>query len=118
MTDNKSAAPEDLGAPVSYLVLGGGTPVYDRSGAAVGTVEHVLRDERSDVFHGLILKTRQDHRYAPADLVDGLYEHGVIVAKPAAELPAPSADPAAQAVENATLVNELKRAWDWIIKPQ
>jgi hypothetical protein len=118
MTDHKNEAPEDLGAPVSYLVLADGTPVYDRSGAAVGTVEHVLADDREDVFHGLILKTADGHRYAPADLVDGIFEHGVIVAKPAAELPTPSADPAAQSVMDDTLVNELKRAWKWIIEPK
>jgi hypothetical protein len=118
MTDFKNEAPEDLGAPVSYLVLADGTPVYDRSGATVGQVEHVLKDEREDVFHGLILKTRSGHRYAPASLVDGIFEHGVIVAKPAGELPTPSADPAANAVVNDTLITELKRAWDWIIQPK
>jgi hypothetical protein len=118
VADKKSDAPEDLGEPVSYLVLEDGTEVYDRSGDSVGTVEHVLSDEREDVFHGLILKTRDGHRYAPADLVDGIFEHGVIVAKPAGELPAPSADPAAQAVLSDSLTNELKRAWDWIVKPK
>jgi hypothetical protein len=118
MTDNKSEAPEDLGAPVSYLVLADGTPVYDRSGAAAGKVEHVLKDEKADIFHGLVLKSGDDHRYAPSDLIDGLFEHGVIVAKPAAELPAPSADPAAEAAADNTLAGELKRAWDWIIQPK
>jgi hypothetical protein len=114
MTDSKSEAPEDLGAPVSYLVLADGTPVYDRSGAPVGSVEHVLKDEREDIFHGLVLKTRAGHRYAPSDLVDGIFERGVIVAKPLAELPTPSADPAANAVYSDSLAGELKRAFAWI----
>jgi hypothetical protein len=42
MTDKEP--PEDLGAPVSYLVLANGTPVFDRSGDRVGTVEHVLAE--------------------------------------------------------------------------
>jgi hypothetical protein len=45
MTDNANQAPEDIGAPQSYLVLKNGTPVYDRAGDHVGDVEHVLADE-------------------------------------------------------------------------
>jgi hypothetical protein len=112
MADDNTA-PEDLGAPISYLVLAPGTPVYDRSGDRVGTVEHVLADDRADVFHGLILKTRTGHRYAASAQVDGLFEHGVIVAEPAAALPEPSADPAA-ATADVSLADELKRAWNWI----
>jgi hypothetical protein len=114
MADHKNTAPEDLGAPISYLVLTAGTPVYDRSGDPVGTVEHVLADDREDVFHGLIIKTDIGHRYAASAQVDGLFEHGVIVAEPAAALPEPSADPAAASVD-VTLGDQLKRAWDWII---
>ena len=117
MTDN-SDAPEDLGAPVSYLVLTAGTPVFDRSGSSVGTVAHVLADERQDVFHGLILKTGLGHRYAPSSQVDGIFEHGAIVAKPAAELVEPSADAAAKVVDDDTLRNDLKRAWDWLVTPK
>src|SRR3954452_19990605 len=113
MTDNE--APEGLGAPVAYLVLKEGTPVYDRSGAKVGEVEHVLDDEQSDVFHGLIVATRRGHRFARADQVDGLFQRGVIVAAPADQLVEPSADPAAQLTEDQN--NVLKRAWDWIVRP-
>jgi uncharacterized protein YrrD len=118
MADQNSQAPEDVGAPIAYLVLQPGTPVYDRSGAAVGTVEHVLADDRQDVFHGLILRTGKGHRYAPGDQIDGMFEHAVIVAVPAGELPEPSADPAAQAVENDSLRHELRRAWDWLVEPK
>lgn len=119
MTDKKNEAPEDLGAPASYLVLAEGTPVYDRSGDLVGTVEHVLTDEREDIFHGLILKTDTGHRYAASSQVDGIFEHGVIVAKPAGGLPEPSADPAAaRLADDAKLTDELKRAWEWLIQPR
>ena len=116
MAHDTNTAPEDLGAPVSYLVLAAGTPVYDRAGDLVGTVEHVLADDREEIFHGLVLKTEIGHRYASSDLIDGLFEHGVIVAVPAEQLPEPSADPAARAVEDERLINELKRAWKWIIQ--
>jgi hypothetical protein len=118
MADDKNTAPEDIGAPVSYLVLTDGTPVYDRAGDAVGTVEHVLADDREDVFHGLVLKTDLGHRYASSDQVDGIFTHAVIVATPAAQLPEPSADAAAQAADDDTFTGGLKRAWDWIIKPK
>jgi uncharacterized protein YrrD len=118
MTDNPNPAPEDIGAPQSYLVLKDGTSVYDRGGDHVGDVEHVLKDEVGDIFHGLIIETRHGHRFAPGDLVDGIYERGVIVAVPAEELPAPSADAAAKTAEDDGFVNGLKRAWEWLIQPK
>jgi uncharacterized protein YrrD len=118
MADDTNTAPEDLGDPTSYLVLADGTPVYDRSGDHVGTVAHVLKDEGADVFHGLVIKTGAGHRYAAADAVDGLFAKGVIVAHPAAELPEPSADPAAATATDTSLTDQLKRAWQWIIQPR
>jgi PRC-barrel domain protein len=109
---------QDLGEPVSYLVLKNGTPVYDSSGDRAGEVEHVLADEPEDVFHGLIVKTADGHRFAASDRVDGLFEHGVIVNTPAAQLPEPSADPAAQAADNNSLAQSLRRAWDWLVQPK
>ncbi|BBH66393.1 hypothetical protein ACTI_30780 [Actinoplanes sp. OR16] len=107
---------EDLGAPVSYLVLKEGVPVYDRSGDTVGTVEHVLADEQQDVFHGLLVKTGDGHRFAGGDQVDGLFERGVIVSEPAANLAEPSADAPAGLAENR--VTALRKAWDWLIQPK
>jgi uncharacterized protein YrrD len=118
MTDNSRETPQDLGEPVSYLVLADGTPVWDRSGDRVGRVENVLADEREDIFHGLIVNTDVGHRYVPSTLVDGIFERGVIVAQPAAKLPEPSADPAAQAVDDETLAGDLRRAWDWLTRPR
>ena len=111
MTDN-------LGAPVSYLVLADGTPVWDRSGDPVGRVENVLADEQQDIFHGLIVNTHAGYRYVPSAQVDSIFERGVIVARPVAELPEPSADPAAQAVDDESLAGDLRRAWDWLIQPK
>jgi uncharacterized protein YrrD len=116
MADN-SSAPEDLGAPVSYLVLADGTPVYDRAGDFVGTVEHVLADEREDIFHGLLLKTPDGHRFARSDQVDGIFERGVIVAVPAEQLAEPAADAAARAADESAR-DGLRRAWEWLIRPK
>ncbi len=114
MTDKE--APEDLGAPVAYLVLADGTAVYDRSGGRVGEVAHVLADDQKDVFHGLVVKTGDGHRFASADQVDGIFERGVIVAAPADQLPTPSEDPPAQLAEAESSV--LKRAWEWLVQPK
>ena len=117
MTEH-SKAPEDIGAPQSYLVLKDGTAVYDRAGDSAGTVEHVLADDRSDVFHGLVLDTPHGHRFVSGAQVDGIYEHAVIIAVPAAQLPEPSADAAAAATGDASLADGLRRAWDWLIQPK
>jgi hypothetical protein len=118
MTDNSKEAPQDLGAPASYLVLADGTPVWNRSGDAVGTVENVLADDAQDIFHGLILDTAAGRRFAASDQVDGIFERGVIVARPAAKLPELNADAAAQAADDDTPGGDLRRAWDWLIRPQ
>ena len=116
MTDNQ--APEDLGSPVAYLVLKNGTPVFDLSGDRIGEVEHVLDDEQTDVFHGLLVETPQGHRFAASGQVDGLFEHGVILNVPLATLVEPSADPAAHSAEDSGLGESLKRAWAWLIQPK
>ena len=116
MSDERNQAPEDLGTPQSYLVLNRGTPVYDRSGAAAGTVEHVLADEEQDIFHGLIVHTGAGQRFVTGDLVDGIYAHGVIIAAAADQLPEPSADAAARATDDEGLAEGLRRAWDWLTR--
>jgi hypothetical protein len=98
---------QDLGEPVSYLVTKDGTPVFDSSGERAGEVVHVLADEDDDLFHGLIVKTADGHRFAAATQIDGLYEHGVIINVPAAQLPEPAESDGI-----------LKRAWDWLIEPK
>jgi hypothetical protein len=105
---------EDLGEPVAYLILREGVPVYALNGDTVGTVDHVLADEREDVFHGLLIKTPDGHRFASGDQVSGLYERGAIVTETADRLPRPSADlPEAHAGDSG-----LKRAWNWLIQPR
>jgi uncharacterized protein YrrD len=103
---------EDLGEPVSYLVTKDGTPVYDSSGDRAGEVAHVLADEKQDVFHGLIVKTADGHRFAAAAHIDGLFERGVIINVPAGQLPTPTSS------GEGSLGETLKRAWDWLIEPK
>ena len=114
MSDN--TAPEDLGAPQSFLVFAEGTPVYDRAGDKVGTVAHVLSDDQDEIFQGLVVKTAEGHRYAAATQIDGLFEHGAIVAVPAAELPEPSEETLEKADDSFS--DGLRRAWHWLIQPK
>ena len=116
---------EELGAPIAYLALKEGTPVYSADGAEIGRVVHVLADEDADVFDGLIIDTRPGpggHSFVDAPDVAELHEHGVVLALDAAavrELPEPSANPAAVEVnpadaEESELTAKLRRAWDYL----
>ena len=113
MSDTNTA-PEDLGAPQSFLTAEG-TPVYDRAGDKVGTVAHALADDRDEIFHGLVLETPKGHRYAAANQVDGIFEHGVIVAAPAEQLPEPAED---ATDDDSSLGDGLRRAWKWLVEPK
>ncbi|MFI5492963.1 hypothetical protein [Actinoplanes sp. NPDC051859] len=108
-------APEDLGAPQSFLVLTDGTPAYDRAGDPAGKVAHVLADDKDEIFQGLVLETTAGHRFAAAAQVDGIFEHGVIVAVPAAQLPEPSEDASS---DDSSVADGLRRAWHWLIQPK
>ena len=104
---------ENLGTPVSYLVLPDGVPVYDSGGAEIGAVEHVLADEGADIFHGLILRRPglpPRYLYAARDRVGGLFERGVTLAVGADALQEPADDPVAAAQGDPM----LRRAWDWL----
>ena len=115
----------DLGNPASYLVLVEGTPVLSSDGREVGKVEHVLADDDSDVFDGVIVDTRGGpggHRFADASLVAAIYERGVVLAmtsEAAERLPEPTANPATlEADPDDTapddLSDKLRRAWDYL----
>ncbi|WP_306213591.1 PRC-barrel domain-containing protein [Actinoplanes sp. RD1] len=107
-----NTAPEDLGAPQSFLVLTDGTPVYDRSGEPAGKVAHVLADDKDEIFQGLVLDTGDGHRYAAAAQVDGIYERAVIIGPPAKDLPEPSEK------ADSSLGDGLRRAWEWLVRPK
>lgn len=116
---------EDLGAPISYLTLADGVPVYASDGGQVGKVTHVLADPDVDVFDGLVISSGgvpPDHRFVDADQVGELHERGVVLgidSELAAELPKPSDSPAAMSAGPDDTVpdelrDKLRRAWDRI----
>ena len=120
---------DDLGAPSSFLVLAEGTPIYASDGEQIGKVEHVLADEETDIFDGIVLDTSVlpgGHRFVDASQIDEIYERGVVLtidAASAQQLHEPSANPAAMEVTGEDFVErewddelegKLKRAWDRI----
>jgi hypothetical protein len=112
---------EGLGEPVAYTVLPDGVPVYDRDRVLVGEVEHVLADEGSDIFHGLIVRTPEGHRFAHRDQVAALHRGGVLLAVPGTDLHEPSADPVAADADRPVgeqLQESLRRAWEWLSQPR
>ena len=70
----------DEGAPIAYIVLGTGVPVYAAGGEQVGTVARVLAEPNEDIFHGVIVTGPGGEREVAAADVRSLYEHGVDLA--------------------------------------
>jgi uncharacterized protein YrrD len=120
---------DDLGSPSSYRVLADGTPVYSSDGQSLGEVEHVLADEETDIFDGIVLDRSVlpgGHRFADASQIEEIYERGVVLSVDAGRAEAlaePSANPAAIEVTGEDFVErewddeieaKLKRAWDRI----
>jgi uncharacterized protein YrrD len=120
---------EDLGNPSSYLVLAAGTPVYSSDGQKLGAVEHVLADEDTDIFDGLVIDESVlpgGHRFVDASQIDELYERGAVLtidAAAAEQLPEPAKSAAAMEVSGEDFVErewddevegKLKRAWDFL----
>jgi hypothetical protein len=115
----------DLGDPASYLTLAPGTDVVCSDGEVVGKVEHVLADERADVFDGIVVDLQAGPsglHFADADQVAQIHERGVVLkvsSAEALELPKPSANPAVMenhGVEDSEspLQHKLHRAWELI----
>ena len=115
----------DLGQPVAYAVLNPGTPVYSSDNQEIGKVSHVLAAEDEDVFDGIVIGEHifgEEHRFADADDIQAIYEHGVVLKLDRAaseQLPKPTANPAVMrddpAESNAEFRHQkLRRAWDLI----
>jgi uncharacterized protein YrrD len=114
---------DDLGAPVSYLALEEGTAVLTADGEEVGQVAHVLADEESDIFDGIVISHGLGrHTFADAEQVRDIHERGVVLTLTEAEaeaLPEPSENPAVMEddpsePEGSAIGNKLRRAWDLI----
>jgi sporulation protein YlmC with PRC-barrel domain len=112
---------DSLGPPISPLALADGTPVYDRAGERIGVVDHVMSDERSGIFEGLIVHTRPlpgRHVYAHHDQIAAVHERGVVLAVEREDLHEieerrrhrdRSVEPPEPRLEAI-----LRRAWDWV----
>jgi len=115
----------DLGQPASYFVLSPGTPVYSSDSEEIGKVTHVLAAEDEDVFDGIVIGEHifgREHRFADADDIEEIFEHGVVLKLDRAaceQLPKPTANPAVMRDDPAESNSEfrhqkLTRAWDLI----
>lgn len=115
----------DLGAPASYLTVKAGTPVYSADAERIGEVAHVLAARDEDVFDGIVIGEHifgHEHRFADADVIQEIFEQGVLLRldrAACAQLPIPSANPAVLKDDPAESGEEfrtqkLRRAWDLI----
>lgn len=115
----------DQGSPISYLALEPGTEVMSSDGEPVGKVQHVLADEDSDIFDGLVIDTQRGPgglHFADAEQVAEIYEKAVVLTLKQSEieqLPKPAPAPAvmeSHGVEDSEgpLQSKLRRAWDLI----
>jgi uncharacterized protein YrrD len=109
----------ELGPPIAYLVVRAGLPVYDHEGTQVGEVEHVLADEPSDIFHGLIVRTGppERHTYADSDQIAELHERGVLLSAAAGQLHrlderAGAGD--ATDIQESKMRARLRESWEWV----
>jgi hypothetical protein len=117
---------EDRGAPISYIVLNEGTPVYSSDDQRLGDVKRILADTGADIFDGLIVDTEDGDRFVDAPNVASLYEHAVVLtlsADDARHMPEPTPSPAvmeptaddiAGDTPSDTVAHRLRRAWDRI----
>jgi uncharacterized protein YrrD len=111
------------GEPSSYLTLEVGTDVLTSDGERIGAVEHVLRDESSDIFDGIVIDTKLGpggRRFVDAAEVAEIRGDAVVLALSAADaerLPSPEPSPGVMehhgAEDSETPVErKLRRAWE------
>jgi hypothetical protein len=113
---------DDRGAPMSYLTLEPGTPVFASDGAEIGRVAHVLADPDADIFDGIVISRGRAHRFVDAPQVADIAAGGVTLtldAREADALPEPGENPAEMSADpddtaESDLTRKLRRAWDLI----
>lgn len=75
---------DDLGAPISYLVLEQGADVYSSDGEKLGKVIEVRADMRDDIFDGIVIGHHSllhtDGELIPAERIEEIFERGVVLA--------------------------------------
>lgn len=113
------------GDPISYLTLEKGTDVISADGERVGVVEHVLGDEATGIFDGIVIDVGLGPgglHFVDAPEVVELREDAVVLGVSTAEverLPKPGPSPAVvehHGVEDSEspLEHKLRRAWEII----
>lgn len=111
--------------PASNLTLEPGTDVVSADGERIGTVDHVLTDEATEIFDGLIIDVKLGPgglHFVDAPQVAEMHPDRVVLTIPAAavdQLPKPSPSPAVlenHGVEDSEgrLEHKLRRAWEII----
>jgi hypothetical protein len=74
---------EDLGAPISYVVLEKGVPVYSSDGEKIGEVHEIRADMQNDIFDGIIVTPDAllpiNKRFVPADQIGEIHERGLLL---------------------------------------
>lgn len=115
----------DYGAPSSFLETDTGVDVISSDGQRVGKLAHVLHDEQTAIFDGVVIDVETGpggHRFVDAPQVAEFRERAVLIAVPADgvdALPEPSENPAVMqhgGTEDSEgpLAQKLRRAWDLI----
>lgn len=81
---------DDYGHRISFQVLRRGTDVISSDGVVVGAVKQVRWDGRTNIFDGIVIapKAGGGAKFVDAPEVDEIFEHGVLIAHTAAEIPA------------------------------
>src|SRR3954449_11851272 len=115
---------EDLGAPISYLVLERGVAVYSSDGQRLGRVTRVLTAPEANMFDGIVFDTTAGpggHRFVDAPEVGEIYERGVVLkidASEAASLPKPGESPGSIDIDPGEFTKSepgfLQRAWNFL----
>jgi uncharacterized protein YrrD len=80
---------DDLGPPLSYLVLEKGVPVYSSDGQRLGRVAEVLAAPEANLFDGIVFDTTAGpggHRFVDAPEVGQIFERGVVLKIDATEV--------------------------------
>jgi sporulation protein YlmC with PRC-barrel domain len=74
---------DDLGAPISYLVLEKGADVYTSEGEKIGKVAEVQADTGEDIFEGIVVNRTPllpgGEELITADRIEEIYERGVVL---------------------------------------
>jgi sporulation protein YlmC with PRC-barrel domain len=93
--------PAGRGERTAFEALERGTRVETSDGAELGSVKKVMIVHEKHLFDGIVVKTPNGDRFVDAPEIDEIYERLVtlkITAQEAADLPKPSANPAAMKV--------------------